>query len=216
MNQVESMTARPRVLYLTDQANPAKIVAWACGTCRIVRHDENSAAGCCEPRKCSGCGIVVDEKWYTACRACRDKQDTAKEAARVEKAEKVTTAGLTPDFVFCPHCDEYYSDIDTFFDGHGDITDPDDFPTYVWATKMKTLSLDARDIVFRGLEADFHEDAGSGIANEDFAVLQSAIDLFIAENRQDLTSYEEDYGRAVLIEDEVQEHFANLAVHESE
>lgn len=62
-----------------------------CSECKRVAHSKQLAEQCCTPPVCRICGKETSQKYRLICRPCKIIKDENKEAARFEKAEKITS-----------------------------------------------------------------------------------------------------------------------------
>jgi hypothetical protein len=124
-----------------------------CGKCRIVHRDRIMADNCCVPYRCKYCDVEVD-KYRLVCAACCRKQDIAKEAARFEKAEKLT-AWDGP--VVMPDSDRYFSDVGDYLDQ----TEWDEEQTeceYLWTCHAKPVCHLDYDTIIENATQEPYED----------------------------------------------------------
>lgn len=161
------------ILELVLKESPDKVVAVACGKCRIVKFNKEVAESCCIPRTCP-CGVEIPlDSWRVVCIECDNKAMLARLANRVNKAKRVlesTTSGL-----YCECCDQHFHDSWELFEQHNDMDK--DLPTWAWATYGETLSLDMEQIVRDRVDSDgFHEDVGEGV---DYTQIQAQVDAWI-------------------------------------
>lgn len=100
-----------------------------CGSCRIVHPEQSKADLCCQPYKCSACGVET-RKYVSECATCRDIRETGKEKEVFEKAEKVTE---WDGWIFSDglgYGDGYFSDVDDLIEWCEENDVPR--PEYVW------------------------------------------------------------------------------------
>lgn len=172
--------------------DPEKTVVWACGTCKAAAMDEESARYCCSPYICEKCG----KEYKSYCEDCSKKEQFARAHAQYDKAKKVMLSEYAGDWIFCDHCDEYFSDVDSLLDSHDDDAEP---PVWVWGTTEQPFTLDADDIISQQLEQqEFYEDAFDNISVDALKELQGLLDAWL--KKQDMKSYMVDYGVVVDIE----------------
>lgn len=170
---------------------------FACGQCRAVHQHNATAVQCCEDRKCPDCGT---QQYGGRCSPCRHIEDVKREAARFEKAEKITDYS-GPVYV---DDDEYHRDISDYLEAVAergeDIEEGEEKPerrAYVWACHSRPVcSLDVDSVIEHATQdayEDFTPDDLSGKAE-----LKAALEAFNEKNR-DVLVYEPDFKRAVLI-----------------
>jgi hypothetical protein len=83
-----------------------RVVATACGKCKIVAINEYIAKQCCMPRACGRCGKPSPQYWML-CDDCRTADADEKERQLFEKATKVLLADYDHEYVSLPGSDEY-------------------------------------------------------------------------------------------------------------
>lgn len=197
----------PLALYVFDKT---EIIAYACGVCRIVRKTHEEALSCCAPRLCA-CGVQIEESYYTACKACREEAERAREAEKFEKAEKILAAEWSGAAMWCECCSEYFSDVESFIDGHDDPS----MPRYAWDCDSIPLTLDAHEVVEQALEhQEHHEDAGDKVGDSDLKTLQEAMDKF--SESVGITSWFASNKRAVILDAAVDEYLRDNGMVEDE
>lgn len=120
---------------------------WFCEKCRYVALHKELAENCCEQRKCSECGKVCEQKYYTLCNVCLEKDRQKKETERFDKAEKISAKNYAGKII----------DGETVYDCLDDYLDnftPEEYPDYVYATKeIPFPKLDAYDLLEPYLES---------------------------------------------------------------
>lgn len=194
---------------LVKLSAPAEVVAYACGKCGIVASSVmrdgdaamDMAVACCAPRVCP-CGAALDRTW-DKCDACMARESADRLQSRFDAAKKMTIEEWSadesfPEAVFDPHGragnDGYCSDLEELRESCID-DDPDDRPTWVWATReVHGLRPDASDVLDHIVQ-EMHEDAAEDFDAED---LQKRLDAWFAE--QKCVTYHEDDKTAVVLD----------------
>ena len=141
-------------------------------------------------QECFDRAYETDEERY----ARQDKEFEAREQARFEKAEKIPESEWG-DGVF--RDDNYYGDIEYL---HEDLCmNGLDVPVYVWAAKEVQPRLpDAHDIFDRILDDIRLEDYPEA-SSKSLRELDEALIKFYAENKNELTYFEPDTTKAILL-----------------
>jgi hypothetical protein len=102
--------------------------------------------------------------------------------------------------LYCDHCENFFSDADSFLDGHQDEEEP---PTWAWATEEKSFRMSAEDVLDSQLEREeMHEEAFDTVGKDAIAILQTMLDAWTATNR--IVSYFPDYSTVVDLDKEVE------------
>ena len=173
------------MIELVDKANPDKVIAWACGKCGIVCHDEQLALQHCGPVICE-CGNECDKPYYV-CKDCRNKKQAEKERAAREAA-KVVSAIDYHGPVHWDQKDEYYEDACMAFEAIADDFDVADDEVdrnaqTLWACHLQKLSFCAEDVISGALESgEHHEEAYEMISAKATKILQKFLDGWIKEH----------------------------------
>ena len=189
-----SLAAAPLELILKG-GDSNKTIVWACGTCHFTRSSQADALECCAPFICEKCGKT--NKSY--CEACVKKAQDAKAQERYDKAQKVPYAEYTGEMICCPHCNEYYSDVDAYLYAHDDS----DVHTWVWGTYAMPLTLNAEQVIYDQLEQqEFYENAAENIPKDALKEMQEFFDAWL--KKYGLTSYMEDNDVVVDVTKEVE------------
>lgn len=165
-----------------------KVVAVACGTCRMVRLDRTTAAECCLPKLCPECGEKCEQRGWLFCDACRERMRIAKEQALYDKAVKVPAAEYEYDVVCTSPFGDSYLDVSMWSDeGLEDER--------CWAcAPLPWPKFDATDIIDSLLGDEFPEDAHEHL---DVATLQAVLDAWLAAQGES-TFWMADTKRAVV------------------
>jgi hypothetical protein len=162
-----------------------------CEKCRIVKRTKEEADECCLPRICD-CGAECAQ-YYTVCDDCRRKKDIARERARFDAAEKVTTW----DGPVCePHGDRYCRNLDELLE----LFDCDESapPEYVWTCSERPVcNLDYGSII-EGATGDAYEDFDPGSLDGE-KELTEALEKFNALNKEHVV-WEPNYKVALVLE----------------
>lgn len=160
-----------------------------CGKCRCVCATQTIAERCCQNYKCAKCGKDTGSRRWINCDECRDAEEAAKELARFEKAEKLTSwSGC-----ICTSDDRFYSSIENYLD----INDGEEFPEYVWTCKANQFVKVDIDNLLQNIEENGYEDFDSSTL-DGLKELEAACKAFEEANAAVLM-YEPDYTKAVLI-----------------
>ena len=153
-------------------AGTTKVVAFACGACRIVAPSRPLAISCCAPRACETCGAEPPARWLK-CAPCRARLDAERERALFDAATKVPLAEYDHEMV----CTEPYGGDDSYV-ATEDWDDEGEEQDWAWAcVPLPWPRLDADDILYSALEGDFPEDARERL---DATGLQKLLDEWIA------------------------------------
>lgn len=144
---------KPIIELVIKGGDPDKVVAVACGSCRLVRRDRRQAETCCDHHRCKHCGKITERPWLI-CTGCRAQQEAKKEREMFDAATKLTPEEYDLDYVCL-----------TPYGGEGEYRDTDELEdlaedhAYVWACVPQPWPhLDALDILTNALE-EFHEHA---------------------------------------------------------
>lgn len=194
------------ILTFVQEDKPDAPKNYGCGKCKLFWGGSlENAEQCCQPplpKNCA-CGKLIDASCYVVCGECRAKNNSEREAARFEKAKKVTYEEYDEEIIYVDGYgsgdmigDGYWSSLDEFLD-HCESEDIEP-PEYVWGVSQQKFTLDAEDIIDSALEnQEFYEDARGNISKEDM----NALDKFLTEwcKKVDLTCYMEDNSVAVLV-----------------
>jgi hypothetical protein len=233
--------SEPLILVLKDK--PDKAVAYACPTCHCVIHAaqddpdvdaavrKHAAEHCVQV--CSACGCVLIKKdgatknypgYGMRCIACEKKHDQERDQKCFDAAQHLTEEEWEKDacsgVVYLDGEDKYFPDgIDElrewWADFHYNKDKPDelpDFPEYVWVCEENIgVSLDAQQILESALE-EHHEDA---IDNVDVDGLQARLDEWCQAPENQVRSWEPNFKKLVLLDDEMNEKFLKRWCKES-
>ena len=145
---------------------------WYCSDCRIVAKSKEVADNCCKRNNCEYCGILVEEKYWTAHRECIDKNI-------IEKAEKLEN---WDGWVF--YEDKYYTTIRDLIEELEDIEEV--IPEYVFTCKTIPFHIIKIDDLLQEIEEASYEGIADNLCG--FDTLSSAINDFNEDNK-DLVSY---------------------------
>lgn len=185
------------------RAGTDKAIAAACGKCgsvhspliyaaapdRAMNAARSAAEECCAPRKCEDCEAEVERAWL-ACKPCRARRDTQREAERFAAAEKLSLDEYEGDVLYDPandqwfYAEEGFGEDDRFEDG------------YAYACTYRPLRLDAQEILYQEIENGEHHDE-MYISPQLGDELQTFLDDWCARSGQG--SYFPEYSRAVLL-----------------
>ncbi len=168
---------------------------FACGKCRIVQRTEEAARDCCDYR-CPDCQQPNGKAYVSRCDKCQrviwDRESAAKEAARFEKAEKLTEQQWAGPVAF-PDDDRYFRDLGEM---HDDMAD-DELPEYVWACDARPVcALDYDDIIENATQ-EAYEDFDPGSLDGE-AELKAALAAFNEANKDNIV-FEPNFKKAVVL-----------------
>jgi hypothetical protein len=172
-----------------------KVVAWACGKCRNVKHEDFVLACCAEGRICCkpGCDESTEYSHFTVCNKHRAESEWEREREVFNKATKVSWRDYPDGWLYSEHFGKYFASFEDLAMELSD-TDPEDWPEYVYGCDKMELSLDARDIIENATQ-NFYEDA---VEDLDEKSLQIVLDHWV--EAQKLEAYEANYNVAVTLE----------------
>jgi hypothetical protein len=141
-------------------------------------------------QECFDRAYETDQERY----ARQDKEEEIRKQARFEKAEKINESDWSDGVFFG---DSYYCDIEYL---QGDLCmNGIDVPVYVWAAKESRPRLpDAHDIFDRILDDIRLEDYPEA-SSKSLRELDEALTKFYAENKNELTYFEPDMTKAILL-----------------
>lgn len=164
-----------KIIFLTDRDHPDKVVAHACGVCRIVQVSEQEADKCC---RCQECQANLEHPGHASRRgqnsyppyycsdACeklaRGRQDAEYAKSRSERIARhpsVLWSNVTTPL--CDDGDDFYHELDEFVERYLDQLDgPEDFalnPT-LFTCNVIPMALDIESALESAAE-EYHEDA---------------------------------------------------------
>lgn len=137
--------AAPALALVLQNKPDTEPVAYACGTCHVVKTSEQDARECCAPRYCDTCGQRLTEK-FSGCFPCGNKEFLERLEARKNRSRQVTVAAYTgPDFFFDARdseCVGGFDDVLLLVEEHG----PEGRAWY-WGSVEVQMQLDAQDII---------------------------------------------------------------------
>jgi hypothetical protein len=187
-------------------------VAFVCPTCGAVftlRKEQlpgpareavaAAAVAHCVPRRCP-CGQLIEDKYYTRCRGCREEAERQKEQRHFEKAEKLTIEAYDGPLYWEGHSaslgDGYFADAEELL---GYCEDEEvDVPPFVWACSPHEFTLDGERFLANELERqEMYEGVGEDITDDARRKLREFLDAWVKE--RDLRAWGVDYSRAVLL-----------------
>lgn len=174
-----------------------KVVAHACGKCRIVARSEADARACCAPKLCQ-CGATL-ERYRTSCETCRRDDRDRRELERINKAQKVSWRDYTGPVYLngSGGNDGFHGDLDEFLESWMDEHETP--PPFVWACDVEKFSMDATEIVSRELESqECYEDAFDRVGQRDIERLQKACDQLTAAAK--IETWRETHNRIVNLD----------------
>jgi len=150
-----------------------------------------------------GCHTTEEEKeqLYNIRKAAFDEKERKKEATQFEKATKIKySAWKGEQFFDGENYQIELSDLIESLDG-----DPENWPTYVWATKEVPYIKDkeAWEVYSSDIEDELDSEYDWPVDGKE--QLQKALDEFVEANKTNI-AYHADYTIALLIEDEIEEY----------
>lgn len=196
----------PEPIALTEQGQD-KIVAFACGKCRVVASfssryvgdqavelARNEARGHCGPWHCE-CGRERRPLAYF-CKECGDevqrKVYADRMARRVAKARRVALDDYNVGMV-CVDDDVIFKEELFELLNEGEVSGP------VWGCYERPLKLDADDIITQALESgEHHEDARDYLEKGAHEALQKALDEWCSKYGRRVSTFFADYGTIVV------------------
>jgi hypothetical protein len=157
---------------------------------------KGAADACCSPKVCSRCGSIEDP-FTLNCVQCANKDDEARWQKRFDAVKKVKERDYDSDMVYRDGLSSNgYVDTDA---APEELCD-NGLEPWAYATKLETLTLDAREIVQDELESrEFHEEAIDNIPEALFTDLQAHLDAWCA--KANVTSNFPDYNTIVLFDE---------------
>jgi hypothetical protein len=176
---------------------------WCCETCGSLKLDQESADKCCV---CSYCDQPIEQDKigkgdYSYIHGkCSDEREREREAARIEKAEKLDSwdGPVQWDGVRGGWGDGFFSSLDELIESLEDDDDDDgaELPEYVWCCKEAKRARISLSSVLENLAEDMYEDAADNFQGVD--ELQAAVDKFNELNKS-VISWEPNYKRMVRV-----------------
>ena len=174
-----------------------------CSKCRLVRREQQHAEQCCGVRHCHTCPAeAADGRIY--CAPCQLIHEMAREAARYDKAEKVTSWDGWVYREDCGYQDGYFNSVAEYLDwiaesdeeaaDNGD-TEPA-MPDYVWTCSENRFCQLDYDSIIENATQDAYEDWNTEVNGADD--LKAAIEKFNEANKE-LISYHPNYKRALIL-----------------
>jgi len=166
-----------------------------CAGCRTVHRAQPEADQCCAPRHCPDCPELAP-KHRIYCQSCEDKRAAAREAARYDKAEKVTS---WDGWLYCEslsgHNEGYFESVADLLEYAAD--DEHDGPDYAWTCHARAFCQLDFDSILESATQDAYEDWDSDSVNgvEDF---KAAIAVFNEANKEHV-SYAPNYKKALVL-----------------
>lgn len=190
---------------LSDAAG--KLHAYACGNCSQIFPCTNAlalvlATSCCALH-CRSClrnyhpPLVGNRRSCPECEARDDARAQAREEELFAKANKTPAHQWGGDFLYDDG--EYYSSIEELLEHYAELeSEP---PQYVWDCDREKLSMSADEIVESACEGH-HEGACSEISDHMMRRLQRYLTTWC--DATGVSSFEPNFSRAVILEEEVQ------------
>jgi uncharacterized protein YpmB len=169
-----------------------------CSECRCVYVDKKMADWCHGDRLCA-CGKKIERGYHTEkCdKCCSDEmqaKEASKEAARFDKAKKITEAEYKEGMLY--DGDRYFNDVEDAVE-HYECNDSAP-PEYLWACKRAELPTASAESIYENLLEAMWDDADT---SDLYGVkeLEAAVTAFNKENRS-IQLWEPDYSTAILVE----------------
>lgn len=162
------------------------------------------AVRCCDYR-CEVCSARC-KQYHRLCDAHAAEQsnerERAREAARFEKATKLTVdewgKSDAAELLYDNRCDKWFRDLDDAEEWYADDEERER-PAYLWCSDVIRWKPDASGYIGDRMHDHFHEDACDEIAGAEWKRLDEFVDKWWEE--QGVVSYEPDFSRCVLLPD---------------
>lgn len=159
-------------LELVLKSNTEKIVAYACGVCRIVKPNREMAVECCAPMKCCGCnGDILERRYFGRCFECMEKDKEERHEKRLNSC--IPWSEYHEEQFFDD--ENFYTDLDSLFDNYTD--DPEACPECVEATEQASVNFDM-DRFIEDYTEDFGDEFVFNATAEEIAKMKEIIDEF--------------------------------------
>lgn len=198
----------PHELFLRGHAEPVGFACPACGLLFLLVKDdladpkqvkELSDRARLHCYRFCPCGAPVERPYWLRCDPCIKKEEAKKEAARFEKAQKISIEDYPDQPVFWgsrgPH-DGYFEDVAALLDYcEDDAIEP---PKWVWAAKPTDFQIDGGEAIDRALEMQEHcEAVCESIPNKARKTLETLLGAWSQE--LNLRTWHQDVRRVVLL-----------------
>lgn len=159
------------------------IDVWTCSRCKLLSRDQQEAEKCCT---CLGCGKPTDHLscW---CEECWQKNEQAKEAEAVSKAQQVDPATYDGP-VYNPKIDYYAQSLADGLDMWPDLE-------YFWACTVSPVV----NLVLGEILEEQTQEAPDGFDVDDLDGLED-LEVAVAkfnDLNKDVVKWEPDYGRVI-------------------
>ncbi len=168
-----------------------------CVECRCVYVSKEMAEWCHGDRLCA-CGKKIQRGYRTEqCDQCRSDEmhaeEAVKEAARFEKAKKITNAEYDDGMVY--DGDRYFTGVEDALE-HYESNDADP-PKYLWACTNVGLPKASAESIYDNLLEEMWDDADTSDLNG-VEELEAAVDAFNKAN-ESVSLWQPDYSLAIVI-----------------
>jgi len=194
----------PIIELIIRNGDPEKVVAVACGTCRIVARTPEDATQCCAPKLCQDCGAEV-KRYMTLCDDCACKASAAKYAKKTAAAFNKATKVLVSDYQgshVCLHLspdESDYLDLDDIADRLDDDEGFREAHPWVWGCYPTPWPIPEMDEVMSSLLEEFPEGAMDNFP--DINGLQSVVVDWFQEHASEPSGYVMVNDRVVVVLD---------------
>ena len=177
---------------LMPDHNPSGV--YFCGKCRMTTANHAYAVRCCNER-CERCGSAK-HKYRAMCDACCAKAERDREAARFDKAKRLTPAEYDGPF-FVPNSDRFFADLEAFEEHYHD--EPEEVkPRYLWCGSPVRMTPDFEGNLRDRMHGNFHEDADDSIPKAAWDELNAFEKKWWEGNKPE--SWDIDYSRCVVLD----------------
>lgn len=175
----------PIIELVVKGGDAEKIVAVACGKCRVVRIDRATAERCCKLHDCDLCGATCERPW-TRCAKCRQTERDKDYARKRAKAFNAANKVLAKDYPHDQVCLSFWPDeSDYYVLGEWD-DEPDEHP-WVWGCTPMPWPRPMMDDIMSNLLDDFPERAIEDLP--DLNGLQSVVEEWFDQHASDPSGY---------------------------
>lgn len=182
-----------------------EILAWACGSCRVIHGGESGARSCCA---CSRCGKLTGRGRGMAHPECKALDDQERDAEwrlkeRVREARALLKASPIPAAEYDDPVMRGDEDVEMDVgEMEGEcIGDSEDLRPFVYGTTKHTLCISAESALENALEQDYmHESAGDDVSQEARDDLDKRISGWNELYGSTVASYAEDRSIAVVLD----------------
>lgn len=185
---------KPLIELIEKGGDPAKVLIYACGTCRNVRPSAETAEQCCAPYACRKCKVETP-RYRLICDACQRAETDHAAAVRTAKAFNAAEKILLSEYKGTWVCTAYFADESDYVEVD-DIVDEE--RPWVWGcTPLPWPLPDMQDVMANLLE-DFPEQSMDDI---DFPSLQAHVAEWFKQNLPSDSGYVEVNHKVVVVID---------------